>query len=100
MDKENANPTILNASDLPSRRVETAEKQQQSGLFDVVPAYGYLSDRFSEAQSSSSDSEDDTPEDIDEQEIYGMPPLPTCFLACRSRNADRDDPETQSAEQF
>jgi len=81
--KDNANPTILSASDLPSRRREAVAKKRTdggTGLFDnLVPAYSYWNDPFEEPLSSSSDSEedDDTVEVIDEQEIYGTPRLTT-----------------------
>ena len=84
VDKENANPTILNPSDLPSRRRELAVKNRDdggSGLFDnLIPAYNYLSDPF-EGPVSSSDSEDDSVEVIDEQEIYGKL-RPVCPALC------------------
>jgi metal-sulfur cluster biosynthetic enzyme len=77
-DKDNANPTILNASDLPSRRREAAASKRSagggSGLFDdLVPRYTYLSDPLDDSVSAS-DSEDDdsTIEQIDEQEIYDL----------------------------
>jgi hypothetical protein len=74
-DKDNANPTILNPSDLPSRRNESAVKRRDdggSGLFDdLVPRYDYLSDPFEESVSAS-ESDDDVVENIDEQEIYGV----------------------------
>jgi hypothetical protein len=74
LDKDNANPTILNASDLPSRRQESLVKKRDdggTGLFDdLVPAYNYLNDPF-DGPISSSDSDDDIIENIDEQEIYG-----------------------------
>ena len=74
LDKDNANPTILNPSDLPSRRRESLAKKREdggTGLFDdLVPQYNYLSDPF-EQPVSASDSDDDSVEDIDEQEIYG-----------------------------
>jgi hypothetical protein len=78
IDKDNANPTILNPSDLPSRRRESSVKKREdggTGLFDdLVPAYNYMSDPF-ERPLSSDDSDDDSVEDIDEQEIYGeLPP--------------------------
>lgn len=73
-DKDNANPTILNASDLPSRRREAAVRRRDdggTGLFDdLIPPYNYLNDPFDQALSSS-DSEDDAVEYIDEQEVYG-----------------------------
>jgi len=80
IDKDNANPTILNPSDLPSRRRESSVKKRENGgtgLFDdLIPAYTYLSDPF-ESSVSASDSDDFSVDDIDEQEIYGeTPPLP------------------------
>lgn len=73
-DKDNANPTILNPSDLPSRRRESSVKKREGagvGLFDdLIPAYSYLNDPF-DAPQSSDDSDDGSVEDIDEQEIYG-----------------------------
>ena len=77
LDKDNANPTILNASDLPSRRSESNAKRRNdsgSGLFDdLIPRYNYLSDPFDDAISATdSDGSDDAREDIDEQEIYGQ----------------------------
>lgn len=86
-DKDNANPTIINPSDLPTRRRQSDEAASikrrtdgGTGLFDsYMPgklSYGY--DPFaaplpSEPSSpSSSGAEDDIAEDIDEQEIYGM----------------------------
>ncbi|KAF2277494.1 uncharacterized protein EI97DRAFT_374739 [Westerdykella ornata] len=75
LDKDNANPTILNPSDLPSRRRESSVKKREdggTGLFDaLVPSYTYLSDPF-EPSVSSCDSDDDSVEDIDELEIYDL----------------------------
>jgi metal-sulfur cluster biosynthetic enzyme len=77
---ENANPTILNSSDLPSRHREGASKKRKdggTGLFDgLIPAYGYPYDPF-ELQSAVSDtssehSDDDVIEAIDEQEVYDL----------------------------
>src|SRR5579871_562020 len=72
-DKQNANPTILNPSDLPTRRRESTAKKRSdggTGLFDnLVPAYGYPF----ESPPSLSDWEDDAAvEEIDEQEIYDL----------------------------
>ena len=94
-DKENANPTILNLSDLPSRRRASSTQHKArvnggTGLFDaLVPAYGYPYDPFALAaggadarqhggpdghvwsgDASSTDSSDD--EQIDEQEVYDL----------------------------
>jgi len=76
-DKDNANPTILNASDLPSRRREAPVRRRDdggTGLFDdLIPPYNYLNDPFHHAVSpSDSDGDsDDALEHIDEQEVYG-----------------------------
>jgi hypothetical protein len=73
-DKQNANPTILNASDLPSRRRGSTANGRDvggAGLFDnLIPHYNYLNDPFEQPELSS-DSEDDEIEHIDEQEVYG-----------------------------
>lgn len=75
IDKDNANPTILNPSDLPSRRRNSTAGNGDDGgpgLFDdLIPRYNYLSDPFDDPLSAS-DSEDDVVENIDEQEIYGV----------------------------
>ncbi|KAF2831624.1 hypothetical protein CC86DRAFT_391143 [Ophiobolus disseminans] len=74
-DKDNANPTILNPSDLPSRRSQSAAKARDdggSGLFDdLIPRYNYLSDPFDDPLSDS-DVDGDAVESIDEQEIYDL----------------------------
>lgn len=86
-DKDNANPTIINPSDLPTRRRQSEHDASVkhradggTGLFDsYMPgsmSHGY--DPFaaplpSEPSSPlSSDADDDVLEEIDEQEIYGM----------------------------
>jgi metal-sulfur cluster biosynthetic enzyme len=76
LDKDNANPTILNPSDLPSRRSESTVKRRDNsgaGLFDdLIPRYNYLSDPFDEPVSASDSEDDDAREAIDEQEIYDL----------------------------
>lgn len=72
--KDNANPTIINPSDLPSRRgsLPTAKRP---GIFDaLVPAYPNLAHPFSspETSSISSNSDDEAREEIDEQEVYDL----------------------------
>jgi hypothetical protein len=78
IDKDNANPTILNPSDLPSRHRESSVKKRENGgtgLFDdLIPAYTYLSDPFESSSVSASDSDDYSVDEIDEQEIYGETP--------------------------
>merc|ERR1711939_862531 len=78
-DVQNSNPTILSASDLPSRRrPSTTQKRADggTGLFDsLLPAHGYPYDPFSPPSSTTSsdiDAEDEADEPIDEQEIYDL----------------------------
>ena len=70
---ENSNPTILNPSDLPSRHAESNIKPRVdggTGLFDSIqPVLSYPYTEFS--SSSSDDSDEDSAEEIDAQEIYG-----------------------------
>lgn len=77
--KENANPTILQLSDLPSRRRDEPSKNRDTAhaiLFeDLVPSYP---DPFNDNLPSPTSSEEDFKidksdevEEIDEQEIYG-----------------------------
>ncbi|KAL8740482.1 MAG: hypothetical protein Q9190_006822 [Brigantiaea leucoxantha] len=75
---QNANPTIRNASDLPTRRDHTnsksATKHRFGLLASVVPAFAYTPDPFdpsSRSDSETSDNEDEI-EPIDEQEIYDL----------------------------
>ncbi|KAI4701337.1 hypothetical protein J4E81_003077 [Alternaria sp. BMP 2799] len=76
LDKDNANPTILNPSDLPSRRSDSTAKRRDdggTGLFDnLIPRYNYLSDPFDDNVSAGDSDSDDAREDIDEQEIYDL----------------------------
>jgi metal-sulfur cluster biosynthetic enzyme len=79
LDKDNANPTILNPSDLPSRRSHAAASSQHHhagcGLFDdLIPRYTYLTDPLDHPLSpADSDTDDDFhDEPIDEQEIYDL----------------------------
>ena len=74
VDKDNANPTIINPSDLPSRR-RSLPTAKRPGIFDaLVPTYPNLVDPFSspETSSISSDSDEETREEIDEQEVYDL----------------------------
>ena len=77
---QNANPTIRDASDLPTRRRRISPpttKKHPLGLFaSSIPSSTYLVDPFEPArESSESDSDDEVVEPIDEQEIYGANPL-------------------------
>lgn len=79
-EKDNPNPLILNASDLPSRqRAEPTTKRP--GIFEtlvvpvhpvyVAPAYTEISRAGSIASLSDDDSED-ARDEIDEQEVYDL----------------------------
>jgi hypothetical protein len=77
MDKDNANPTILNVSDLPTRqnRTKKAATGKDSELDLVLRRPEYLSAPFCDVPWGSDDTESDddgfTIEPIDELEIYG-----------------------------
>ncbi|KAM3419860.1 hypothetical protein BST61_g3189 [Cercospora zeina] len=74
--KDNANPTIINPNDLPSRRRSTPAAAKPRGIFDaLLPQCPSLLDaRWSDASdpASSEDGDDDEREDIDEQEVYDL----------------------------
>lgn len=78
MDKDNANPTILNVSELPTRRhkkrVVASGKDSDLELDVVLRRPEYLSAPFCDVPWASDDTDSDdefTIEPIDEQEIYG-----------------------------
>lgn len=72
---DNANPTILSVSDLPSHRRRRRDRDVSSkkqGVRDVLMAKpSYSLDPFYMSDFSDTDSDDSTVEPIDEQEIYG-----------------------------
>ncbi|MCJ1295241.1 hypothetical protein MMC34_006803 [Xylographa carneopallida] len=71
---QNSNPTIRNASELPTRRGQTSTASTGNdplGIFSI-PSSTNPVDPFEPAPISDSDSEDDTAEPIDEQEIYDL----------------------------
>ncbi|KAI9710140.1 MAG: hypothetical protein M1820_002942 [Bogoriella megaspora] len=78
--KDNANPTILQLSDLPSRRRDEPSKQRNLAhemLFEgLVPVYADpFDDNLPSPTSSEEDmqmAEGDSVEEIDEQEIYDL----------------------------
>lgn len=81
-DKDNPNPTIVNASDLPSRRRSNPAAKRPT-LFDslIAPAYpsyaaapldDLSSPEASDAASSDGDEDDSPREEIDSQEIYDL----------------------------
>ncbi|CAG8952823.1 hypothetical protein HYFRA_00007536 [Hymenoscyphus fraxineus] len=73
---DNANPTILSASELPSHRQRRLIKEAQSkkhGIRELLTSKPtYASDPFYLSDSSDTDSDDTTAEPIDEQEIYDL----------------------------
>ncbi|KAI5780668.1 hypothetical protein DFH27DRAFT_582857 [Peziza echinospora] len=80
---DNENPTILNASDLPSRRrqqkriLSSNTSNGGTGLLSSVAPVGYASDPFTiqDLQSSEdddSDGDDSIVDRIDAQEIYDL----------------------------
>jgi hypothetical protein len=72
---DNANPTILSASDLPSHRQRRKGRDtslKKHGVREVLMAKpSYALDPFYLSDFSDTDSDDSTVEPIDEQEIYG-----------------------------
>jgi metal-sulfur cluster biosynthetic enzyme len=85
MDKDNANPAILNPADLPSRRAlsQSLTTNTSTSLFDgLIPSYPHYDDLTSASAfaapipSNSSDDDlsdsDDLREEIDEQEIFDL----------------------------
>lgn len=72
---DNANPTILSASELPSRKPNRKGRGGQSekkGIRDMLMAKPSFSmDPFYLSDFSDTDSDDSAVEPIDEQEIYG-----------------------------
>jgi len=104
-DPLNANPTILSASDLPTRRRRRPSSHANVGAFSAlfsnsIARSSHSSDPFATSPTSTldSDSEDDAVVDrIDEQEIYGMttasPKLPQqpCVFALSQSTRDEQD---------
>ncbi|KAI5927267.1 FAM96B protein [Camillea tinctor] len=77
MDKDNANPTILNVSELPTRRdrrKKASRKASESKLDAIMRKPQYLSTPFCDIPwSDDTESDDDfTVEPIDEQEVYDL----------------------------
>ncbi|KAI4870271.1 hypothetical protein F4820DRAFT_289962 [Hypoxylon rubiginosum] len=77
MEKDNANPTILNTSQLPTRKGKRGRKVQRgaaSRIADVMRKPQHLSDPFYDISWSDDTESDDefTAEPIDEQEVYDL----------------------------
>jgi hypothetical protein len=79
MDKDNANPTVLNVTDLPTRRGrDGVNKKKAPGseiqeLLQMKSRYMINDSDLSDPESELESDEDATVEPIDEQEIYGTP---------------------------
>ncbi|KAI0151546.1 FAM96B protein [Xylariaceae sp. FL1272] len=74
MNKDNANPTVLNISELPTRRNQTNEKPHakiNSEFSHLIKPIDYLKDLRWSSDDAASDDEF-TIEPIDEQEIYDL----------------------------
>ncbi|KIW16755.1 hypothetical protein PV08_03945 [Exophiala spinifera] len=76
-DGKNANPLIINPSDLPTRRRRTSAQNEQSdgAITFAYPAPSFMNDPFARSSSPSSfeDSDSDAEnEPIDAQEIYDL----------------------------
>ncbi|KAI0839138.1 FAM96B protein [Hypoxylon sp. FL0890] len=77
MDKDNANPTILNVTELPTRQRKKGRRVQktaESKLNRILRKPQYLSDPFYNVSWSDDTESDDelTAEPIDEQEVYDL----------------------------
>jgi hypothetical protein len=76
MSLDNANPTILSASELAThrqRRKARDESSKKHSLREVLLGKSsYTMDPFYTSDFSDSDSDDSNMEPIDEQEIYGL----------------------------
>ncbi|KAI1657648.1 hypothetical protein F4813DRAFT_71162 [Daldinia decipiens] len=77
MEKDNANPTILNTSQLPTRQRKKGRRVQRNGvakISNVMRKPQYLSDPFYDISWSDGTESDDefTAEPIDEQEVYDL----------------------------
>ncbi|KAI0383438.1 hypothetical protein F5Y04DRAFT_250205 [Hypomontagnella monticulosa] len=78
MEKDNANPTILNTSQLPTRQRKKGRRVEKgsrsTGINDIMRKPQYLSDPFYDISWSDDTESDDefTAEPIDEQEVYDL----------------------------
>jgi hypothetical protein len=75
---DNANPTILSVSELPSHRQRRRQKEDSSnkhGIHDLLMGKpSYALDPFYMSDFSDTDSDDSSVEPIDVHEIYGKLP--------------------------
>ncbi|KAI8961897.1 hypothetical protein F5Y11DRAFT_324394 [Daldinia sp. FL1419] len=77
MEKDNANPTILNTSQLPTRQRKKGRRVQKDDaakISNIMRKPQYLSDPFYDISWSDDTASDDefTAEPIDEQEVYDL----------------------------
>ena len=81
MGLDNANPTILSVSELPTHRRKKAKEASTNkhSIRDVLMATpSYAIDPFYMSEFPDTDSDDSTVAPIDEQEIYGQYALLSC----------------------
>ena len=77
-DPMNANPTILNPSDLPTRRASaTASGPATTSIFarpssSTVPLLDPFADDLPSPSTSTSSDDDEIPDPIDEQEVFDL----------------------------
>ena len=91
---QNANPTILNSADLPTRKPAAATQRKKPDLYDgtifadVLSSAALQADPFVESPSDSEISDEDynvLEEPIDEQEVYGSSRPPRQSAPFKSR---------------
>lgn len=90
---DNANPTVLSASELPTRRPRRDRDvpSKVDGIRAILMADPSDSlDPFYLSDFSDTDSDDSTIQPIDEQEIYGTFPLPPQITFSPGPRAARD----------
>ena len=86
---DNANPTVLNASELPTRRGKShaPSKQDTDSIMSLMqPTTNPAMQIYLDDEEPISESDDDNEEEpIDEQEIFGMYHLDIAFFSCQTR---------------
>lgn len=68
---DNANPTIVNVSDLPTRRRDTRNRLASRSVDDDIRWHTSFDGIFGDSDDTSDADADEAGDPIDEQEIYG-----------------------------
>lgn len=92
---DNANPTIVNVSDLPTRRRRSpgrSSKADDGSIFALLDLKSTLLDHYDESESDLDSEEDLSVEPIDEQEIYGTLDPSQRMIAVPSHASSLDNP--------